>query len=241
MNGFFIGWSSRLPRGLGTLLLAVAAVLLVGFTALPLALGRGGEDPGPGGIDWAAGEQVLVGRLRLDPYPTLWLPEEGRTVLLAGGAQTGPTLGPGVADGALVEARGAMIRRGGLQMLTGGAPLRLVADQAPAGPTTEPLGTWRIAGEICDGKCAAGAMRPGTGRPHRPCANFCLIGEIPAVFLAAGALAGRNDLLLAGPDGGRPPAAMLDWVGLGVIAEGQVERRGDLLVFRADFSTLRSP
>jgi hypothetical protein len=34
---------------------------------------------------------------------------------------------------------------------------------------------------------------------------------------------------------------MLDWVGLTVVAEGDVERRGDLLVFRADFSSLRTP
>ncbi|MGE6744243.1 hypothetical protein ACQKGC_28815, partial [Allorhizobium pseudoryzae] len=83
-----------------------------------------------------------------------------------------------------MELRGSVLRRGAIQMLVvegRGQPLDASSGLDPA--MHEPLGRWRIAGEICDGKCYAGAMRPGSGLAHKACANLCLIGEIPAVFV----------------------------------------------------------
>ena len=48
-------------------------------------------------------------------------------------------------------------------------------------------------------------------------------------------------LLLAGPDGGPAPPELLALAGLRVRLDGALERRGDLLVFRADPGTAWRP
>jgi hypothetical protein len=103
-----------------------------------------------------------------------------------------------------------------------------------APPAAVPLGRWRITGEICDGKCAAGGMRPGSGLAHRACAVLCLDGALPSIFVATAPVAGTPFLLLGAPDGGPMAEALRPLVGLRVTLEGRVERRGGLLVFLAE-------
>jgi len=92
-----------------------------------------------------------------------------------------------------------------------------------------------MVGEICDGKCTSGAMRPGTGIAHRACARLCLAGDIPPVLVTVQPALGRSFFLLAGPDGGPPmPDGLHLLVGLRLHLEGMLERRGVLLVFRVD-------
>ena len=96
-----------------------------------------------------------------------------------------------------------------------------------------------MAGEICDGKCLAGAMRPGNGLAHKACANLCLLGDIPPVFATTGPVEGERFLLFAGPDGGPMDAGMLDHTSVLIEIEGEVLRRGDLLIFHADPATMK--
>jgi hypothetical protein len=236
-DDFFIGWAGRLPR-FGRWRVAVAAVcFLAAFALLPLALARATDDPGDGGFDWDGGEQTVAGILTLRPYPTLWrLPDAshplGHTIVLAGLGKEAPDLDP-ASDGQRVEASGFMIRRGDVDTLQVSARPKRLDMPAPAVPVV-PLGTWRISGEICDGKCAVGAMRPGTGIAHRPCANLCLIGGLPAVLFATGAIEGSAFFLLGDRAGGPLPDRVHDLVALPVTLEGVVERRGDLLILRTD-------
>ena len=99
---------------------------------------------------------------------------------------------------------------------------------------TESLGRWKLAGEICDGKCLAGAMQPGRGLAHKACANLCLIGGIPPVFVSSKPVMGEEFLLVAGPDGKVMPQSLYDYVGQFIEVEGEIERRGDMLVFKID-------
>ena len=98
-----------------------------------------------------------------------------------------------------------------------------------------------MVGEICDGKCETGAMRPGNGLAHRACAILCLAGGVPPVFVTAGPVEGSGFLLLAGADGGPIPASLRALTALRVVIDGTLERRGDLLVFRADPDGARLP
>ena len=77
-------------------------------------------------------------------------------------------------------------------------------------------------------------MRPGTGLAHRACANLCLVGGVPPVFVSSAPVEGEEFLLIGGPDGGPLPEALLDVTALYISVEGRVERRGDLLVFLID-------
>lgn len=229
MSDFFIGWERRLPDTVRLPLLGVALGLLTLALLLPLALGR--ATTGLGGGDWA-GDADVRGTLTALPYPLLRLPN-GHTMLLSafGKAQVSVALA-----GQAVQARGVLLKRGDLEMLIVNEPAQLhgIAAALPAPAAAVPLGRWAIVGEICDGKCASGAMRPGTGIAHRACASLCLDGDIPPVLVSVQPVDGRSFFLLAGPDGGPVPAALLRLVGLRLRLEGALERRGDLPVFRVD-------
>jgi hypothetical protein len=233
---FFIGWERRLPAGLRLPLLGAAAGLLALALLLPLALGRATDDSGSG--DWM-GDREVTAVLTAAPYPLLRLPPDqahprGHTILLSafGKAQVSTALA-----GHAVRAAGVLLKRGDLEMLVVNDPARLAALAGPPLPAPAepvPLGRWAMVGEICDGKCASGAMRPGTGIAHRACASLCLAGDIPPVLVTVQPAEGASFFLLAGPDGGPLPPSLLRLVGLRLRLQGALERRGDLLVFRVD-------
>lgn len=201
------------------------------------------DHPGSGGYAGLPAPGRLTGVLETRPYPILRIPAaEGvpaRAVMLAGQSKVGVQDPAAALAGRLVDASGVMVRRGDLDMLLVGGPIGLKAAEtgsagaaAPEAPV--PLGRWRITGEICDGKCAAGAMRPGTGLAHKACANLCITGGVPPVFVSTAPVEGAGFLLLAGRDGGPLPASVLDRTGERVAVEGSVERRDDLLVLRVE-------
>ncbi len=249
-NPFFIGWQRKIPPGLRRFLLLAALAVPLGGSALALLLGTAADDPAgprfalsPGApMPLPLGEAALTGVLTLAPYPVLHLPPDaaaprGRAVLLADDGKRGAVIDPAL-EGRAVTAEGFALARGEIDMLVLGAPPR-PAEAVLPGIVAEPLGRWRITGEICDGKCAAGSMRPGTGLGHRACAVLCLDGELPAVFVTTAPIAGHAFLLLGAADGTRLPPGLRDRVGLRVTLEGAVERRGGMLVFLADPLTIR--
>ena len=83
-------------------------------------------------------------------------------------------------------------------------------------------------------------MRPGVGLAHRACANLCISTGLPPVLVTSAPVEGSAYLLLANADGGAAPAAIADLVALPVTLEGELERRGDLLIFRVDWSKAKT-
>ncbi len=238
---FFIGWDSRVPATLARFVVGSALTFVCVMLAAAMFLGRA-VDRGAGDV---VGELATTGVLEALPYPYLRAASDarhpdGHVVLLAGEGKYGigdaavRTLG-----GKMIDARGALVRRGDLDMLLVSADdgLRL-SDATPsaASASVAPLGKWRVAGEICDGKCETGVMRPGSGIAHKACASLCVFGEVPPVFVAAAPVEGVTFMLLANADGGPAPAALRDLIAIPVTLEGEIERRGDLAVFRVDWS-----
>lgn len=247
---FFIGWQRRVPPGLRRFLLLAVLAVPLGGGALALLLGAAADDPAgprfallPGApMPLPLGETALTGVLSLAPYPVLHLPPDagaprGRAVLLADDGKRGAVVDPAW-EGRTVMAEGFALARGDIDMLVLAGP-PVPAEAALPTVAMEPLGRWRITGEICDGKCAAGGMRPGTGIGHRACAVLCLDGDLPAVFVATAPVAGHAFLLLGAADGTRLPPGLRDHVGLRVTLEGAVERRGGMLVLLADTASIR--
>jgi hypothetical protein len=233
---FFVGWAGSLPVEQAGWIRAVVATVVGGFLLLGIALARTQDDPGGGA---GTGELTLEGVLTAQPYPTLSVPPgrdgvPARTVLLSGGGKEGAPFDMAL-DGRAVRATGYGLRRGELAMLQVTEPMTALDAALPA-PAVENLGTWRVTGEICDGKCLAGAMRPGTGLAHRACANLCVTGGVPPVLVGTGAVQGQRNLLLGDPGGGPLSGQFRHLTGLVVTLEGLVERRGDLLVFRSDLA-----
>ncbi|MCA8883528.1 MAG: hypothetical protein KDA50_07250 [Rhodobacteraceae bacterium] len=216
-------------------------ILLLGLAGYMVAATQ--NDPGDGAF---LGRASAVGVLQAAPYPVVHVLESdtfapGTAVLLSGLGKRGVQDRAEALDGAVVEIAGARMARGdiqGLQLRNGGDGLR-AADGAGALPEPVDLGRWRLSGEICDGKCLTGAMRPGRGLAHKACANLCLIGGVPPVFVTTDKVDGTEFFLLADADGGPVTDAILDHTATLVEAEGRLERHGGLHVFRLDPGSLR--
>jgi hypothetical protein len=251
---FFIGWAGSTPPRLRRFTLAIAAMLTLAFAALGAGLGGIADDPAKAGFAIAPGQvpfplpesETVTGRFVATPYPMLIAPPDAshprsRTMLVAGGGKYALPADYAHLDGRLVQASGFITARGTLAMLATDSLPDVLAEAAQPAPPIEQLGRWRLTGEICDGKCASGAMRPGIGLAHRACAVVCIAGDIPPVFVSTAPVAGHAFLLVKGPDGGRMPPSLHDHVGLRIRLDGEVERRGDILVFRADPASLGLP
>jgi hypothetical protein len=238
-HGFFVGWSGRLPPEQRVFVLSVVASALVGFAGMALALSATIDDPGGGAAYWEQ-EVKVEGVLTVRPYPLLHL-NSGHTLMLSGLGKSGVDADPAL-DGAAVTASGFMLKRGALDMLQSSAAEVLASGSAASPvPAAVSLGRWRLTGEICDGKCYAGSMRPGAGLAHKACASFCVLGGVPPVFVATAPIGGSAFMLIAG-DGGAPMAEGLrELIGVRIALDGDVERVGDLVVFHADPTTARLP
>jgi hypothetical protein len=244
---FFVAYFPMPPR-LRVFLLAVGAVLILAFAGLAYVAGASQDDPGNGSFRFDFGQQTLTGIIEMSPYPLLRVTTgseqvaAGHTLMLSGGGKIGVAEAARRYDGQLVTLSGIILKRGDLDMLqvrgnSGGIkPADGAGFEAPSAP--ESLGRWLLSGEICDGKCLAGAMRPGKGLAHKACANLCVIGGVPPVFVSTQAVEGYEYLLMAGPEGGTLPQSVLDNMAAFVRIEGEIVRHGDLLVFTVDPTTI---
>jgi hypothetical protein len=242
---FFVGWAG-VPPGLRGFLAAVAVGVVATFGAAAWLVAATANDPGDGAFRFDWGPQTVTGVVEAAPYPILHVTAAerfpaGHTLMLTGVGKTGVQDPVAALDGRVVAATGIVLKRGDLDMLQvdGGSMGLVAADGAAAAPAPEPLGRWRLTGEICDGKCYAGAMRPGEGLAHRACATLCVTGGVPPVFVTTAPVEGAGFLLLAEADGGPLGPAALAHTATLVEAEGEVVRRGGLLEFRIDPATLR--
>ncbi len=243
---FFIGWAA-VPPGLRGFLALAAVVLLGAAAGVALAVAAAQPDPGDGGVfGW---EDDVPGVIVEEAYPLLYVTETtdrlaaGSVVVMSALNKAGVSQRTRPMAGRAVTASGLYTMRGGVVMLQLRFADRglLPRDGEPEPiPAREDLGRWRLTGEICDGKCYAGAMRPGAGISHKACAALCLLGDVPPIFVLAEPFMGSEYLLLTTPDGQPLPAGTINLAGVFLSAEGAVERLGDLLIFRLDPATART-
>ena len=245
-DAFFIGWSGKLPNGLGGFYMAVGGIFIAVFVLIGLALGGNVDNSSrnlfagvananapQAKVEGWQGDQHFDGSLTLRPYPLLHGAGGAgatRSLLLSGYGKRGPEITPGLGK---VTAVGGLLKRGDIDMLVMDDP-PTAQQGAATPPVAQPVGHWKAAGEICDGKCYPGGMAPGGGLSHRACAVVCLIGEVPPIFVVAEPVAGSTFLLLAGPDGGPMPESLRAYAAKPLELEGDIERLGSILIFRID-------
>ncbi|MGB7242086.1 MAG: hypothetical protein WBC93_08385 [Sulfitobacter sp.] len=241
---FFVGWG-KIPKGLRPFLIACSVFILVFFATVSYVISSTQTDTQGGAF---MGPATAIGILRADPYPVLHVIESnryarGETILLTGGGKRGVIKRAKDLDGRTVRIAGTTLQRGdlnGLQLRNGQNGLRADDSETDGfAVRTTQLGRWKLTGEICDGKCLNGAMRPGRGLAHKACANLCLLGDVPPVFVSSGAVEGSQFLLMANAKGGPVTQDILNFTATYVEIEGVVERHGDLLVFNIDPKTIR--
>lgn len=248
LRPFFVGYGKRIPVGLRGFLFVAAMAFLGILLGLGFVLGTAQSDPGGGGF---AGRADLTGYLEAAPYPLLRLPPsdthpQGQAILLSGQGKRGVMPAAASLDGQIISVGGAFLKRGDIYMVqvAGRSPLRPAEEPTPeerayTPPEPRSIGRWRLTGEICDGKCYLGIMRPGTGLAHKACANLCIQGGVPPVFVSNSSIDGHTFFLLADHNGNSLPEAMYDHVALLIEAEGEVELIDDIARFKIDLNTVQ--
>jgi hypothetical protein len=236
---FFIGYSDRVPGRLVRFLVPLAFAFLLASGAAAFLIGSTVNDTGAGDY---AGDVDLVGWLQAEPGPILRVAADplrgpAHAMILGGDGKTGISGRARELDGRLVRIKGTLVRRGSIDMLMAREQdIEPEADERAKPAAARHLGRFRLHGEICDGKCSLGAMRPGTGLAHKACANLCLIGGVPPVFVSTGPVAGASFLLLTGPAGKDLADKVYDVVALRVALDGEIVSIDDLVVFEVDLT-----
>lgn len=238
---FFVGYLP-IPKGLVALLLAVSVISIGTFAALAFAVGGTQDNPGDGRVRGDFGRQTVSGIVEVTPYPMLHVTTgsdqiaPGETLMLSGAGKFGVIQETAALAGSGAAVTGVILNRGTIRMLqipNRQRDIKATDVDAPA-PLAIDLGKWRLAGEICDGKCLTGAMRPGRGLAHKACAELCLLGGVPPVFVTGQPVEGFEFFMIGAADGGPMPDALMDRVGVYVSLEGRIEKRGGLAVFLVD-------
>lgn len=236
---FFVGYRA-LPRRTKRFVLAVAAfglLLLLALGALAATL----RDPAP---STALRAVTLRGRLEARGYGLLWTELDGvlTPVLIAGGGKFGAPAAAKQLFGHDVEAEGLLLTREGYHMLELG---KIRAQALPrslaltlAEVRSEMHGSRTLEGEIVDIKCWLGRMKPGDGRTHRACAQFCIQGGIPPVLITrtGGTL---REYVLTDQAGAPINDVVLPFVAEAVRVEGTAEQVGSLWFLRIDPRRIR--
>jgi hypothetical protein len=247
-DDFYIGWQDKAPQSHGRAMRRLAGGLLVLALLAGAGIAASQRIIGTAFFEWGDVRE-FTGLLRLDPYPHLVLRDDagqGAARVLAAPLvapfKFGLPRAPLTAlDGRQVSLRATRIYRDGALMLealpesilgfSGGS-----AEIDPEITGGEPLalGTRTFRGEIVDSKCWMGVMNPGVLTPHRACAVRCISGGIPPMLLVRRVGAPPLNLLLTDASGAPVNDRVLDLVAEPVEITGEVERRGSLLVLKAD-------
>ncbi|MEY4510457.1 MAG: hypothetical protein RLZZ450_2579, partial [Pseudomonadota bacterium] len=96
-----------------------------------------------------------------------------------------------------------------------------------------------LRGEIVDIKCWLGRMKPGDGRTHRACAQFCIAGGIPPVLVTRDQAGVERRYLLTSPEGGAINDAVLPYVAEVVEVDGSLETAPGMSFLRLDPALIR--
>jgi hypothetical protein len=256
MNGndeFYIGWEEKAPAGVGSRVRWAVVLLLALAVALGVMLSLAQRTIGVSGFEWGK-VKSFSGILKSQPYPHLLVPRPGASDGNAAfssyylvnpfkfglDVETANRL-----DGKVVNLKGTLIYRGGQTMVEvvrdsikpTKAPESSLSGAQSGSPVS--LGHRTLIGEIVDSKCYLGVMNPGVLTPHRACAIRCISGGIPPVLLVRQSNGPALYLLLVSRDGKPVNKQVLNLVAEPVEISGDVERRGNLLILRAEPTTYR--
>jgi len=178
-----------MPLGQRRFIIAVILTLFIGALAMGSIIVVSMRNPGDAIWD-ADTVQSWSGTLIEQPYPML-IPDDHRSpaafVVSMGKHGAQDRLEPFFDKH--VTLSGTELNRDGRHLIElGDEPDAIVND--PSKPPMQidaqfnPLKHATLTGEIVDGKCYLGAMKPGDGMGHRACAVLCIRSGLPPMFAA---------------------------------------------------------
>jgi len=141
----------------------------------------------PGDAAWiTSNERVWTGTLAMRPYPML-VPDDDpeHPLLVVSMGKRGAHDRLARHDGFTVRLRGWELHRDGRRLIELAEEEDAIVDVAAGSVLPEPTAfpePVMLEGEIVDGKCFLGAMKPGDGAGHESCAVLCLRGKLPPML-----------------------------------------------------------
>ena len=253
---FFVGYAVATPPGVARFVRRVVAAALAAGAAFALVAVAAHDPPAASSFEYGH-EREFVGWIREAPVPLLVVPGPACTEVCAAttswplaryGTKRGAAELVAGLDGRLVRLAGVLVHRGDrtlLDVVPGSLAVLAEAEaSAPSGPApearVEDLGIHTLTGEVVDGKCHLGVMRPGEGKAHRACAARCIASGAPPMLRLLDPDGRERTLLLVGADGRALNRELLPWVAERVEVTGRVLRvDGDVLVLHAEPGTYR--
>ncbi len=181
---FYVGYLPTPPSHRRFLLLMIPA-LCIALVLVAMALAGRQRDPGATLVQ--SGEiESWSGTVFVDPYPMI-ITDDNTIHLVMGIGKFGVRDRVDEFDGVRCTVEGWRLMRSdrrGIQLAL--EPDAIRRDQSGKDAVSKPdLGVGepvRLIGEIVDGKCFIGAMKPGDGKAHKACAILCIDGGLPPLF-----------------------------------------------------------
>lgn len=236
---FYVNYG-KIPPSYRRFLIKFVPLLVIGAVLFALIFPRVHNQFNAGKIQ---GVKEYEGFLAATPVPHIIVPRPGNTAgdaafsryILSATNKAGPS--PRIMEqaGNWVKLSGILVSRNNLSVV---AVRSAEAIEPPAGVTVRPdagvsLGEYALDGEIVDGKCYPGIMKPGQTKTHRACAIRCISGGVPAVFRVSN----NGDamyFLLANLAGEAVNDQVLDLVADHIRITGDVIQYDDMYVIQAD-------
>ncbi|NEZ62468.1 hypothetical protein D0962_06680 [Leptolyngbyaceae cyanobacterium CCMR0082] len=242
-DDFYIGYAP-VPPSVRRLLLwfipvLVLCVLGLAIIAPPLHF----DQANPGQV--IKKSQVFEGLLLAEPSPHLLVPnpevpdQPFKVYPLSGLSKMLPGAAVMKNAGSWVKLEGTLVRRPPYEMLAARSAETI---DIPAGAErveeqTVSLGEFAIAGEIVDGKCYPGIMKPGRTKTHRACAIRCISGGVPPVFRSENSSGQSLYFMLSDLKGEAVNSRVLNMVADPIKITGEVMQYGDSFILKADPAT----
>ena len=226
---FYVGYMP-LPGAHRLFLLVCVPLVLVTLVGAAAAIAISQRDPGQAIWDLTT-QRSWSGLLEDDPYPML-TSDDGQVYLVVGMGKFGEQERVSQASGAQTRLTGWLLERDGRQMIELDASDSAieVLDPRPSVSSTpsSPSTAVTLVGEIVDGKCFLGAMKPGDGKGHKACAILCIEGGLPPMFATPNA-DGTHAMALLLVDGTTELSEdILDLVAEPVVVRGTMRTLGGL-------------
>lgn len=217
------------PKGVRRALLRVVPALVTLVAVVGVVWGMSQRSPGT--ARWEDEKTITIhGVLAVTPYPVVFVENAEGTqegVLLVNSGKHGCADRVKGLSSKRVVAKGFELSRDGHHMLElADAPDAIAEDSsAQTGklPELVPVGAQTLRGEIVDGKCYLGAMKPGNGKTHKACATLCIRGGLPALFVNSS----NSAYLVCDGQGGAIDPALLAFVADPVTVTGEVVKWGN--------------
>lgn len=252
---FFVGYLPA-PARTVRLMRVIAVALCIAAVIIAIAIATLRRPPGRGTWDDAT-KRTFTGVITASPFPALHLTEPagdlpvGTALLLVDEGKFGARRAIDL-RGKRSRVQGFLLQRDKLAMIELAPDPEALASitdtlPAPAPEPSEASNAIELTGEIVDIKCFIGAMKPGDGLVHRPCAIRCIDGGIPPVLISRSLDGAVIATIVTAADGSPLTPDQHRLIGLPVHLRGTLTTLGTLRTLRlsaielADRRTLIRP